>query len=50
MKVIVVGCGRYGSLLANQVSSLGHSVVVIDRQEHAFIPRKATNGDFLGES
>ena len=34
--VIVVGCGRLGSLLANRLSSLGSSVVVIDRKESAF--------------
>ncbi len=34
--VIVVGCGRLGSLLANRLSSLGNSVVVIDRDEAAF--------------
>lgn len=34
--VIVVGCGRLGSLLANRLSSLGGSVVVIDREEAAF--------------
>ena len=34
--VIVVGCGRLGSILANRLSSLGSSVVVIDREEAAF--------------
>ena len=34
--VIVVGCGRLGSLLANRLSSMGSSVVVIDREEAAF--------------
>lgn len=34
--VIVVGCGRLGSLLANRLSSLGSSVVVIDREQTAF--------------
>ena len=34
--IIVVGCGRLGSILANQLSSLGSSVVVIDREETAF--------------
>ena len=34
--VIVVGCGRLGSFLANRLSSLGSSVVVIDREEGAF--------------
>jgi len=34
--VIVVGCGRLGAGLANRLSSLGSSVVVIDRAETAF--------------
>ena len=34
--VIIVGCGRLGSLLANRLSSLGSSVVIIDRDEVAF--------------
>lgn len=34
--MIVVGCGRLGSLLANRLSSLGNGVVVIDREEAAF--------------
>jgi trk system potassium uptake protein TrkA len=34
--VIIVGCGRLGSLLANRLSSLGSSVVVIDREQTAF--------------
>jgi len=34
--VVVVGCGRLGSLLANQLSSLGNSVVAIDRDDMAF--------------
>lgn len=34
--VIVVGCGRLGSFLANRLSSLGSSVVVVDRDEEAF--------------
>ncbi len=34
--VVVVGCGRLGSHLANQLSRSGHRVVVIDRQESAF--------------
>ena len=34
--VIIVGCGRLGSLLANRLSSLGSSVVAIDRDEAAF--------------
>lgn len=34
--IIIIGCGRLGSILANRLSALGHSVVVIDRQESAF--------------
>ena len=34
--VVVVGCGRLGSLLAKRLSSLGSSVVVIDREDAAF--------------
>jgi len=28
--IIVIGCGRLGSLLANRLSNEGHSVVAID--------------------
>ncbi len=34
--VIIVGCGRLGSILANRLSSFGSNVVVIDRDEAAF--------------
>lgn len=34
--ILVVGCGRLGSLLANQLSKDGHEVVAIDRSESAF--------------
>ncbi len=34
--IVIVGCGRPGSLLAGRLSSLGSSVVVIDRSEAAF--------------
>jgi len=33
--IVVVGCGRLGSLLASYLSSQGHSVVIIDVQEKA---------------
>ena len=36
MRVIVVGCGRVGSHLANTLSAEGHEVVVIDRNPTAF--------------
>jgi trk system potassium uptake protein TrkA len=34
--VIIVGCGRLGASLANQLSSLGSNVVIIDDDEGAF--------------
>jgi trk system potassium uptake protein TrkA len=34
--VIIVGCGRLGSYLANRLSRDGHSVVAIDVDEAAF--------------
>jgi trk system potassium uptake protein TrkA len=34
--IIVIGCGRLGSLLANRLSNDGHSVVVIDINAAAF--------------
>ncbi len=36
MHVIVVGCGRVGAALAQEVSGLGHSVAVIDKNATAF--------------
>jgi len=34
--IVIVGCGRLGSLLANQLSRIGNSVVVIDKDESTF--------------
>lgn len=34
--IVIVGCGRVGSLLANELSRSGNSVVVIDREEAVF--------------
>jgi|LSQX01.1.fsa_nt_gb trk system potassium uptake protein TrkA len=34
--VVVVGCGRLGSIVANRMSLLGHHVTVIDNREAAF--------------
>jgi trk system potassium uptake protein TrkA len=45
MYIVIVGCGRYGSLLADRLSCLGHSVVIIDRQKNAF---KALSAEFSG--
>ncbi|MEW6267401.1 MAG: TrkA family potassium uptake protein [Thermodesulfobacteriota bacterium] len=34
--IVIVGCGRLGSYLANRLSRAGHSVVVIDQQDITF--------------
>jgi trk system potassium uptake protein TrkA len=31
--IVIVGCGRLGATLANRLSHLGHSVVVVDHAE-----------------
>lgn len=36
MKIIIIGCGRVGSLLANNLSLNGHQVTVIDNDPLAF--------------
>jgi trk system potassium uptake protein len=34
--IVIVGCGRMGSHLANQLSRSGHSIVVIDKNAETF--------------
>lgn len=36
MLIIIVGCGRMGSFIANQLSRKGYSVIIIDVDEGAF--------------
>ena len=43
--IVIIGCGRLGSHLANQLSRVGHSVVVIDKDEATF---KELSPDFSG--
>lgn len=43
--IVVVGCGRLGSYVANRLSGLGHAVVVIDRHESTF---EALTPEFSG--
>ena len=31
MRVMIIGCGRVGSVLANRLEDEGHRVVVLDR-------------------
>ena len=37
MHVVIVGCGRVGSALANFLSETGHSVAIIDKRPAAFL-------------
>ena len=36
MKIVIVGCGRCGRKIANQLSNEGHDVSIIDRNPIAF--------------
>jgi trk system potassium uptake protein TrkA len=45
--VVVVGCGRLGSYIADTLSRQGHSVVVVDRHGTAFAE---LSGEFSGFS
>lgn len=35
-KIIIVGCGRFGSTLANYLNKLHYDVIVIDKNEDSF--------------
>ncbi len=34
MKIIIIGCGKVGSTLVEQLSTEGHDLVIVDTQEH----------------
>lgn len=36
MKVVILGCGRVGSILALDMANEGHDVTIIDRNKEAF--------------
>jgi len=36
MRVIIIGCGRVGSILANRLDEAGHHVIALDRSQQAF--------------
>ncbi len=44
--IVIAGCGRLGSLLANELSRQGHSIVVVDRNEAQFAGLSAEFGGF----
>mgnify|MGYP003335962174 FL=1 len=45
--VVIMGCGRVGSTLANELQALGHSVAVIDQEREAF---RRLGSDFNGKT
>lgn len=45
MHIVIMGCGRVGSLLARQLATKGHSVAVIDREAESF---RRLGPDFRG--
>jgi trk system potassium uptake protein TrkA len=47
MHVVIMGCGRVGSLLALELESNGHSVAVIDQSKEAF---RRLGPDFKGRT
>ncbi len=46
MKVVIIGCGRVGSVLANRFDEAGHQVVVLDKDQQAF---RRLSEEFSGE-
>ncbi|MEM8502303.1 MAG: TrkA family potassium uptake protein [Cyanobacteria bacterium P01_D01_bin.1] len=50
--IVIVGCGRLGSMLAGQLSSQGHSVVVIDQKEKTFgnLPSEFSGFNIVGDA
>ena len=47
--VVIVGCGRLGSYLANALSGKGHGVVAIDIDDRAFANLSAAYSGFRAE-
>jgi trk system potassium uptake protein TrkA len=45
--VVIIGCGRVGSGLANSLSKEGHSVVILDKLERSF---RRLSDDFNGRT
>lgn len=49
--IVIAGCGRLGSLVGSKLSTLGHSVVMIDLRQEAFdvLPVEFTGFKILGD-
>lgn len=50
--IIIVGCGKIGSIVASQMSASGNNVVVIDNREEAFdnLSEEFTGFKMLGDA
>lgn len=48
MYIVIIGCGRFGSTVAKELSKENHDVVVIDRDEEN-LKRLGTDGSFNGQ-
>ena len=46
MRMMIIGCGRVGSVLANRLDEAGHEVIVLDRNQQAF---RRLSENFSGE-
>ena len=47
MKIIIVGCGKFGTRLANYLNNQNHDVTIIDNREEAF---NNLGGNFTGRT
>ena len=47
MHIVILGCGRVGSLLAHRLDDAGHSVAVVDQEADAF---RKLGADFRGQT
>jgi len=54
MKIVIMGCGRVGALLARQLDAEGHDVAVLDNDEYSFrrlnFPGEVEMPEFKGEA
>lgn len=52
MFIVIIGCGRMGSIIANHFSSKGYSVIIIDVEEDSFHRLSSDFGGFqlLGDA
>lgn len=50
MKIVILGCGRVGALLATMLDRDGHTVSVIDQSNDAFqrLPAEFQGSEFIG--